>query len=154
MGVLYKMSKDKMIDHYGFIKFHLELEEHGTPAVINYEDTNLREKLIDADEIMIDDKKISISFTYPLSVEVMIECEKEDGFSRMDLFKLGKGITLLKIANAFFLLIPNLFSFLKKMIIKPTTFIKLFLENSLLFFSWEQSIFKSFSHRENYTLKR
>ncbi len=87
MGV-YKMSKNKIIDHYGFIKFHLELEDHGTPAVIDYEDTNLRENLIDADEIMIDDKKISISFTYPLSVEVMIECEKEDGFSRMDLFKL------------------------------------------------------------------
>ncbi len=78
----------KVIDNNGFETFDLDLEDHGCPRVIDYEDVGLREKLIDADAIMIQDTKISISFTYPLSVEVMVECEKEGGFSRMDLFKL------------------------------------------------------------------
>ncbi len=82
------MSKDKIIDHYGFIKFHLDLKDHGCPAVLDYEDQNLRDELVNANEIMIEDEKISVSFTYPLSEEVIVECEKEGGFSRIDLFKL------------------------------------------------------------------
>ena len=82
------MSKDKIIDHYGLMKFHLEYEDQTVPAIIDYEDEKKREKIINANEIIIEDEKITIEFTYPLSVKVTVECKQKKEFTRMNLFEL------------------------------------------------------------------
>ena len=82
------MIKDRQKDPYGNYLFFLEIEGHHTPLVIDYAKKDLRNRLVNADEIIIEDEKITIRFTYPLSIEVLVACEKKGGFSRKDLFKL------------------------------------------------------------------
>lgn len=82
------MIKDRQKDPDGNYLFFLEIEGHHTPSVIDYAKDYLRKRLINPDEIIIEDEKITIRFTYPLSIEVLVECEKKGGFSRMDLFRL------------------------------------------------------------------
>lgn len=75
------------IDRYGYLLFWLEIEGHGCPAIIDYEDENIRKLLVKANEIVINDEKIKIPIEYPLSTELIFEYEKKGGFSRMDLFE-------------------------------------------------------------------
>ena len=82
------MIKDRQKDPYGNYLFFLEIEGHHTPSVVDYMREDLRNRLINADEIIIKDENITIRFTYLLSIEVLVECEKEGGFTRMDLFRL------------------------------------------------------------------
>lgn len=58
-----------------------------TAKVIHYEDEYMRKTLVNADEIVIKDEKISIIFTYPLSVRVVLQFENKRGFTRMDLLR-------------------------------------------------------------------
>ena len=82
------MIKDTQKDRYGNYLFFLEIEGYHTPFVVDYSKEDLRSRLLNADEIIIKDEKITIRFTYPLSVQVLVECEKEGGFARIDLFRL------------------------------------------------------------------
>jgi len=81
------MVKNKQKDPYGNYIYDLDIKDHGTPRIIDYEDKELRSRIIDLDEIIIPDEKITIRITYPLSVEVNNEYEQKCGFSRKDLFR-------------------------------------------------------------------
>jgi hypothetical protein len=81
------MKKNKQMDPYGNIIFYLDIEDHGTPHVNDYAKDYLQNRIINPDEIIIPDEKISIRFTYPLSVELIYEYEQNWGFSRKNLFK-------------------------------------------------------------------
>jgi len=81
------MAKSKQKDRYGNYIYDLDIKDHGTPLVIDYADEELRNKIIDLDEIIVPDEKIIIRITYPLSVEVYNEYEQKGGFSRKDLFR-------------------------------------------------------------------
>ena len=75
------MSKEKEIDPYGFFIYYLEIEDHWTPHIIDYADEELRSRIINPDEIIIPDEKITLRITYPLSVELLYEYEQKGGFS-------------------------------------------------------------------------
>ncbi len=55
--------------------------------VLDFEDKEARENLINPNEVVIKDEKITMTVTYPLSVEVSITLEKKGGFTRLDVFK-------------------------------------------------------------------
>lgn len=59
----------------------------GTPTIIDYEVEEVRNRLVEPDELIIKEEKITILFTYPLSVKVKFEFENKDGFTRLDLFR-------------------------------------------------------------------
>jgi len=84
---MYIMSPEEKRDPYGYLIYYLDIEDHWTPHVIDYTDEELRSRLIKPNEIIIKDEKITIQFTYPLSVEILSEYEQEGGFSRLDLFR-------------------------------------------------------------------
>ena len=79
--------KEKEIDPYGFYIYYLDIEDHWTPHIIDYADEELRDRIINPDEIIIPDEKITLRITYPLSVELIYEYEQKGGFSRKDLFQ-------------------------------------------------------------------
>ncbi|MHA2038929.1 MAG: hypothetical protein ACW98X_21050 [Promethearchaeota archaeon] len=81
------MAKSKQKDPYGNYIFSIDIKDHGTPLVIDFADKELRNKIIDPEEIIIPDEKITIRITYPLSVEVHNEFEQKGGFSRKDIFR-------------------------------------------------------------------
>ncbi len=81
------MTMNKQKDPYGNFIYYLDIEDHGTPLIIDYADENLRNRIINPDEVIIPDEKITIKFTYPLSVEIVREYEQKGGFSRKDLFR-------------------------------------------------------------------
>ena len=59
----------------------------GTPTIIDYEVEEFRNRIIDPDELLIKEEKITILFTYPLSIKVKFEFENKGGFTRLDLFR-------------------------------------------------------------------
>lgn len=81
------MAKDKQKDPYGNYIYYLDIENHWTPHIIDYANEELRNRIINPDEIIIPDEKITLRITYPLSVEVLHEYEQKGGFSRKDLFR-------------------------------------------------------------------
>ncbi|MFW9873540.1 MAG: hypothetical protein ACFFG0_10585, partial [Candidatus Thorarchaeota archaeon] len=81
------MTKNKKIDPYGNYIYYLDIEDHGTPHITDYGDEYLRNRIINPDEIIIPDEKITLRITYPLSVEVLCEREQKGGFSRKDIFQ-------------------------------------------------------------------
>lgn len=81
------MVKNTQKDPNGYFIYNLDIKDHGTPLIIAYTDEKLRNKIINPDEIIIPDEKITLKITYPLSVEVDREYEQRGGFSRMDLFR-------------------------------------------------------------------
>ncbi len=54
------MVKSKQKDPYGNYIYDLDIKDHGTPLVIDYADEELRNRIIDPDEIIIPDEKITI----------------------------------------------------------------------------------------------
>ncbi len=77
-----------IIDRYGNVKFWLYIApESRVPSVLDFEDKKARENLINPDEVIIKDEKITMIITYPLSVEVRLPLEKKGGFTRLDVFK-------------------------------------------------------------------
>ena len=83
----YKMVKNNQTDPYGNYIYYLDIEDHGTPHIIDFADEKLQNRIIDPDEIIIPDEKITLRIIYPLSVEVLRERELKGGFSRKDLFR-------------------------------------------------------------------
>ena len=81
------MIEDKEKDPYGFYIYYLDIKDRGTPKVIDYADEEFRNRIINPEEIIITDEKITIRITYPISVEVVHEYEQKGGFSRKDLFR-------------------------------------------------------------------
>lgn len=81
------MKNDGQSDPYGYIIYYLDIADHGTPHVIDYVKEYLRNRIINPDEIIIPDEKITLRINYPLSVEVIREREQKGGFSRKDLFE-------------------------------------------------------------------
>lgn len=57
------------------------------PHILDFEDKEARENLINPDEVVIKDEKITMTITYPLSVEISLALEKKGGFTRLDVFK-------------------------------------------------------------------
>ena len=77
-----------IIDHYGNVKFWLYIApESRVPYILDFEDKEARENLINPNEVVIKDEKITMIVTYPLSVEVSRTLEKKGGFTRLDVFK-------------------------------------------------------------------
>lgn len=81
------MVKNKQKDPNGNDIYSLDIEDYGTPLIIDYADEELRNRIINPDEIIIPDEKITLKITYPLSVEIVHEYEQKGGFSRKDLFR-------------------------------------------------------------------
>ena len=54
------MAKSKQKDRYGNFIYYLDFEDHGTPLVIDYADEELRNRIINPDEIIIPDEKITL----------------------------------------------------------------------------------------------
>jgi tetratricopeptide (TPR) repeat protein len=52
-----------------------------------YEDIEVRNHVINPDELLITDEEISIGFSYPLTVKAKFEYENKSGFTRMDIFR-------------------------------------------------------------------
>ena len=46
------MTRKRKLDPYGNLLFHLEIKNHWTPKVIDYEDEELRNRLVNPDEII------------------------------------------------------------------------------------------------------
>ena len=83
-----KDDPSAIIDHYGNVKFWLYIApESRVPSVLDFEDKETRENLINPDEVVIKDEKITMVITYPLSVEFSVILEKKGGFTRLDVFK-------------------------------------------------------------------
>ncbi|MBA7645082.1 hypothetical protein ES703_52835 [subsurface metagenome] len=61
--------------------------ELGTPMVEDYASEYERNTLVNPDELAIKEDKITIEFSYPLSVKVYFKFEKEGGFTNMDLLR-------------------------------------------------------------------
>jgi len=61
--------------------------ELGTPMVSDYGSEYERNTLVKPDELAIKENKITIEFSYPLSVKVYFKFEKEGGFTNMDLLR-------------------------------------------------------------------
>lgn len=55
--------------------------------VRDYESESDRDALVDLDELVITEEKITIEFGYPLSVNVYMEFKIKEGFTNMDLFR-------------------------------------------------------------------
>lgn len=84
------MKKDSSttIDRYGNVKFWLYIApESRVPCVLDFEDEEVRDNLINPNEVVIEDEKITMIITYPLSVEFSRTLEKKGGFTRLDVFK-------------------------------------------------------------------
>ncbi len=85
-----KMNRpsDMEIDTYGNMKFRLFFKGgFHVPTVLDYENENIRNSIEKPDEIIIKDERITMIFTYPLSVEIASKLVKKGGFTRMDLFR-------------------------------------------------------------------
>lgn len=83
-----KNTSPIIIDHYGNLKFWLYIGSiPNVPYILDFEDEEVRDNLINPDEVVITDEKIMMNITYPLSAEVNIPLEKKGGFTRMDVFK-------------------------------------------------------------------
>lgn len=78
---------DLIPDETGKFNIQLLVKDFGSPAVIDYEDEEIREQLVHPNALVIKDEKISIEFRYPLSVKVFFDYERKGGFRRLDLFK-------------------------------------------------------------------
>lgn len=77
-----------IIDPYGNVKFWLYIVPWPrVPYILDFEDKEARENLINPNEVVIKDEKITMTITYPLSVEVNLTLEKKGGFTRLDVFK-------------------------------------------------------------------
>ena len=61
--------------------------ELGTPKVSDYGSEYERNTLVKPDELAIKEDKITIEFSYPLSVKVYFKFEKEGGFTNMDILR-------------------------------------------------------------------
>ena len=61
--------------------------ELGTPMVEDYASEYERNTLVNPDELAIKEDKITIEFSYPLSVKVYFKFEKEGCFTNMDLLR-------------------------------------------------------------------
>ena len=77
------MNKNQRID----IRKTYEDGSIGTPTVVDYGSEYTRNRIVDPDELVIKEEKITIRFTYPLSVKVYLEFENEGGFTKLDLFR-------------------------------------------------------------------
>jgi len=78
---------DIAVDERGNINIQIMVRDWGCPRVIDYDDEEMRNLVINPDAKVIEDEKIKIRFTYPLSVKVLFEYENKGGFTRMELFK-------------------------------------------------------------------
>jgi len=77
-----------IIDHYGNVKFWLYIApDSRVPYILDFEDKEVKENLINPNEVVIKDEKITMTITYPLSVEINHTLEKKGGFTRLDVFK-------------------------------------------------------------------
>ena len=77
-----------IIDHYGNVKFWLYIApDSRVPYILDFEDKEVRENLINPNEVVIKNEKITMIITYPLSVEINLTLEKKGGFTRLDVFK-------------------------------------------------------------------
>lgn len=84
------MNKDSstIIDPYRNVKFWLYIAPWPrVPYILDFEDKEARDNLINPNEVVIKDEKITMTITYPLSVEVRLPLEKKGGFTRLDVFK-------------------------------------------------------------------
>ncbi len=83
-----KKKSSPTIDRYGNVKFWLCISpESDVPFVLDFEDEEMRENLINPNEVVIEDEKITMIISYPLSVEFSRTLEKKGGFTRLDVFK-------------------------------------------------------------------
>ena len=83
-----KDDSSAIIDHYGNVKFWLHMTPWPRlPYVLDFEDKEARESLINPDEVVIKDEKITMIITYPLSIEVYLPLENKGSFTRLDVFK-------------------------------------------------------------------
>ncbi len=55
--------------------------------MLDFENKEARDNLINPNEVVIKDEKITMVVTYPLSVEFCVILEKKGGFTRLDVFK-------------------------------------------------------------------
>jgi hypothetical protein len=78
---------DLEVTETGNINIQLLIRDYGTPAVVYYEDEELRKKMINPQDIVIKDTQIKIKFTYPLSKEAILPYTSKGGFTRLDLFR-------------------------------------------------------------------
>jgi len=77
-----------MLEFIYMKRIDLRLDDDSTPTVINYNVEEMRNQLVNPNEVVINDEKIQILFSYPLTNKVMFTYEKKGGFTRMDLFRL------------------------------------------------------------------
>ncbi len=83
-----KKKSSIIIDHYGNLKFWLYVApESRVPSILDFENKEVRDNLINPNEVVIKDEKITMIIIYPLSVEVRLSLEKKGGFTRLDVFK-------------------------------------------------------------------
>jgi len=81
------VNKDSstIIDRYGNVKFWLYIAPWpSVPCVLDFENKEVRENLINPNEVVIKDEKITMIITYPLSIEVNLPLEKKGGFTRIN----------------------------------------------------------------------
>jgi len=77
-----------MLEFIYMKRIDLRLDDDSTPTVINYNVEEMRNRLVNPNKVVINDEKIQILFSYPLTNKVMFTYEKRGGFTRMDLFRL------------------------------------------------------------------
>lgn len=84
----FRKKSSMTTDPYGNLKFWLYISPDScVPGVLDFEDKETRDSLINPDEVVIKDEKITMVITYPLSVEFRVILEKKGGFTRLDVFK-------------------------------------------------------------------
>ena len=78
---------DLRVDKQGNLTIELMIRVYGTPPVDYYQNEEMRKKVIDPDKLVINDEKIKIRFTYPLSSEQIFIYENKGGFTRLDVYR-------------------------------------------------------------------
>lgn len=64
-----------------------EIEHAWVPNLIDYNEKEIRDKIINPDDIVIKEEEIEILFDYPLSQTVLMKFHSPKGFSRIYLWK-------------------------------------------------------------------
>lgn len=86
-GLQIRGLDDLKVDDNGNINIQLLIKDFGTPSVDYYQDEEMRNNVINPNDIVIKDDKIFIRFTYPLSKDTTFEYENKGGFTRLDLYR-------------------------------------------------------------------
>lgn len=78
---------DLKIDGSGNLNIQLLIRDYGTPSVNYFADEKMRNNVINAHDLVINNENIFILFRYPLSTEVIFEYENSGGFTRLDPYR-------------------------------------------------------------------